>query len=224
MNDSERRKRETFLRSCGFGDAHASDFADGSLAKQYFAALLAVCGEIDHLAATEINAFGSARSGTDLRGQARDAIIDDLQAMRRTALAMRDEVPGIEAKFRVPYDNNDRSLLSAARAVLAEATTLKARFLAHEMPADFLEDLAAHIAALEAAISDQSTGVVTHVSASAAIDEAVGRGMDLLRKLDAIVRNKYANNAAVLAEWTSASHIERGPKRKTETPPTAPAQ
>ena len=222
MNDSERRKRETFLRSCGFGDAHASDFADGSLAKQYFAALLAVCGEIDHLAATEINAFGSARSGTDLRQQARDAIIGDLQSLRRTALAMRDEVPGIEAKFRIPYDNNDRTLLSAARAALADATPIKARFLAHELPADFLEDLAADIAALEAAMSDQATGTGNHVSAAAAIDEAIGRGMALLRKLDAIMRNKYANNAAVLAEWTSASHVERAPKRKKQEPPQAP--
>lgn len=222
MNDSERRKREAFLRSCGFGDAHTTDFADGSLAKQYFVDLKAVCAELDDLAATEINAFGSARSGTDLRRQARDAIIEDLQALRRTALAMRDEVPGIEAKFRIPYDNNDRTLLNAARAALTDATPLKARFLAHEMPADFLEDLTADIAALEAAMSDQASGVGDHVSASAAIDEAIGRGMDLLRKLDAIVRNKYANNAAVLAEWTSASHIERAPKRKKqETPPPA---
>jgi hypothetical protein len=38
-----------------------------------------------------------------------------------------------------------------------------------------------------------------------------------VRKLDAIVRNKYANNAAVLAEWTSASHN----RTSTETGETA---
>lgn len=224
MNDSERRKREAFLISCGFGDAHASDFADGSLAKQYFVNLKAVCAELDQLGGSEIAAFGSARAGTFSRQQARDAIIEHLQALRRTARAMADEVPGIEAKFRIPYDNNDRNLLNAARAALTDATPLKARFIAHEMAADFLEDLAADIAALEASMGDQASSVGDHVSASAAIDEAIGRGMDLLRKLDAIVRNKYANNAAVLAEWTSASHIERAPKRKKQEMPPASGQ
>jgi hypothetical protein len=223
MNDSERRKRQAFLRSCGFGDAHTSEFAEGSLGRQYFVDLKAVCAELDHLAASEAGAFGSVRQGTFTRQQARDAIIEDLQALRRTARAMADEVPGIESKFRIPYDNNDRNLLNAARAALADATPLKARFIAHEMPADFLEDLAADIAAMEESMSDQASSVGDHVSASAAIDEAIGRGMDLLRKLDAIVRNKYANNAPVLAEWTSASHIERAPKRKKhEEPPATP--
>jgi|GEM_PF-5805109 len=41
------------------------------------------------------------------------------------------------------------------------------------------------------------------------------------------MRNKFANNAEVLAEWTKASHVERASKRKkpeggsTPTTPTA---
>ena len=42
--------------------------------------------------------------------------------------------------------------------------------------------------------------------------------------LDAIVCNKYNRNAAKLAAWESASHIERAPQRekkpKVPTPPT----
>jgi len=46
---------------------------------------------------------------------------------------------------------------------------------------------------------------------------------EVKRKLDAIVRNKYANNAAVLAEWTSASHTERAARRaKPDQPPATP--
>jgi len=56
------------------------------------------------------------------------------------------------------------------------------------------------------------------------IDELIERGNDIVRKLDAIVRNKYANNVGVLAEWTSASHTERAPRKKTEpTPSTSPS-
>jgi hypothetical protein len=52
-----------------------------------------------------------------------------------------------------------------------------------------------------------------HVAAGAAIDDAIDRGIEVVRKLDAIMKNKYANNASVLAEWTSASHTERAPRR-----------
>jgi hypothetical protein len=47
--------------------------------------------------------------------------------------------------------------------------------------------------------------------------------MIALRKLDPIIRNKYANDPATLAAWTSASHIERAPKRKKESPPSTPS-
>ena len=53
-----------------------------------------------------------------------------------------------------------------------------------------------------------------------AIDDAVDRGVGVVRKLGAIIKNKYGDNPAVLAEWTSVSHTERGPKRRST--PTAP--
>ena len=213
MNDSERRKLEAFVRAYGFIGAHTTDFADGSLGKQHFTALGAVKNEITGLAASETSGHGAARQGTTTRGQARDALIATLETLSRTARAMSDTVPGIENKFRLPRDNNDQNLLTAARAAATDALPLTAQFIAHEMPADFLEDLAEDIADMEAAISTQSSGVGDHVAASAAIDDAITRGMELLRKLDAIVRNKYANNPGLLAEWTAASHVERAPKR-----------
>lgn len=36
----------------------------------------------------------------------------------------------------------------------------------------------------------------------------------LLNKLDALVRNKYRKDRATLAEWTTATHVERAPRRK----------
>jgi hypothetical protein len=114
-------------------------------------------------------------------------------------------------------------LINAARAFKADAEPLKAHFIAHEMSADFLEELQEDIDDFESAMSDQSTGVGTRVAAGAALDEIIQGGNDIVRKLDAIVRNKYANNAAVLAEWTSASHTERAPRRaKPDQPPAPP--
>ena len=225
MNDKESRNRQRFMRVHGFARAHASDFASNSLGAQTFAIVGAVIIEINGLAAGEVSAHGGARQGTETRAQARVALRVALEAINRTARAMANDVPGINEMFRLPRGNNDRDLINAARAFLADATPLKAQFIAHELPADFLEDLQADIEALESAIRDQSSGVGNHVAASAALDDAFSRGNEAVRRADAIVRNKYANNPGVLAEWTSASHIERAPRRaKTSEPPPTSGQ
>ena len=213
----------------GFGQAHVTDFAANSLGTQTFTTLAGIIAEIDGLAAGETSARGDARQGTETRAQARAALRDDLEAINRTARVMADEVPGLNDKFRLPRNTNDTDLLNAARAFKGDAEPLKAQFISHELPADFLEDLQADIEAMESAIGDQSSGVGSHVAASAALDDAFNRGIDVVRKLDAIVRNKYANNSGVLAEWTSASHTERAPRHaaagggSTPTPPAAPS-
>ncbi len=120
---------------------------------------------------------------------------------------MADDVPGLDDKFRVPRNNNDLQLLNAARAFATDALPLKAQFIALELPPDFLEDLNGGIEAMQAAISDQSGGLTTRVTSGAAIDDAIGRGIEVVRKLGAIIKNKYGANPAVLAEWTSVSHI-----------------
>jgi hypothetical protein len=215
-----------FVRVRDFGQAHTSDFSPTGLAHQQFTALATVITELDGHAAAESSGRGAARQGTETRAQARAALREDLEAINRTARAMADDVPGIDDKFRLPRGTNDKNLLNAARAFKADATPLKAQFIAHEMPADFLEDLQADIDALEAAISNQGSGIGNHVAASAAIDDTINRGSDLVRKLDAMVRNKYSNNPSALAEWTSASHTERAPRRSTgggSTPTPPPA-
>lgn len=225
MDDKERRKLETYARIEDFGTAHDKDFASNSLGKQIFAEISTIVASLTGHASSEASGRGSARQGTSSRGSAREELRADLEAIRRTARAMADDVPGIDDKFRIPRNNNDQQLLTAARAFLADATPLSAQFIAHELPADFLQDLQDDIAALEAAISGQASGVGDHVAAGAEINATIEAGDVAKRKLDAIVRNKYANNPGVLAEWTSASHTERAPKHKKETPPaTSPTQ
>jgi hypothetical protein len=224
MDDKERRKLETFTRIEDFGTTHDNDFAANSLGKQLFAEISTIVAKLAGDASSEASGRGLARQGTSTRGSAREELRSDLEAIRRTARAMADDVPGLDDKFRVPRSNSDQELLAAARAVATDAAPLSAQFIAHELPADFLQDLQDDIAALEAAISGQASGVGDHVAASAEINATIEAGDIAKRKLDAIVRNKYANNPGVLAEWTSASHTERDPRHKSapKTPATGP--
>lgn len=227
MNDNENRKRQSYLRARDFGAAHASDFAPTSLGKQLLNTLGTIIPEIDGHATSEVTGVGQEREGTTTRREAREALREALVAIRRTARVMAADIPGLDDKFRIPRNTNDQHLLTAARAFAADAEPLAAEFMAHEMPADFLINLNAHIAALETAISNQASGVGAHVSAGAGLDDAMDRADEVMRRLDAIMRNKYANNPGVLAEWLSASHVERAPSHKkspsSPTPPAPPA-
>jgi hypothetical protein len=224
MNDSENRSHQAFTRSQGFGIGHASDFAPTSVAAQLFATLATIVSTLDSHAAAQASSRGSAREGTTTRGQAREELRADLVNINRTARALADEVPGINDKFRVPPVGNDRILLNAARAAAVDAVPLEARFIALEMPADFLADLNDDIARLEATMDDQSRGVGNAIAARVAIETTVDEGVAVLGKLDAIMRNKYANDPATLAEWTSASHIERAPRRKKQSAKPGPSE
>jgi hypothetical protein len=218
MDDRENRRHQMFVRVRNFGTQHQADFALNSIGSQLFATLGGIVTQLDGHAAAQSSKGGSAKQGTTSRGVARQALRDDLEAINRTARAMAHDVPGITDKFRLPPPGNDQLLLNAARAIAADAVQFETQFIAHEMPADFLEDLNADIAALETAISEQSSGVGQRVAATTAIDTAIDDGVATVRKLDAVVKNKYADNPATLAEWASASHTERSPRHHSSPP------
>jgi hypothetical protein len=131
-------------------------------------------------------------------------------------------MPGIEEKFPVPHKQDGQELLSIARSALAAALPLKAEFLRREAPERVFQDLEADIAAYQTAFTSQNTGREEHVTASASIDGAVGRGLEALRQLDPIVRNKLHDNPALLAAWLSAKRTERATRRNNKSSPPTP--
>jgi hypothetical protein len=130
---------------------------------------------------------------------------------------------GAGDKFRLPRGHiNDQLLMAIARAFASDALPLKASFIEYGMPAGFLEDLTGQIRAFESAVNAQEGGRRESITATAAIEEAIERGMQLVRRLDAIVRNVFRDQPAKLAAWESARHIEHASHRSKERPP-APA-
>ena len=219
MNDIEKRRLEMFVRVKNFGASVAGDFAPNSVGQRLFATVAGVVLEIEAQASLKVSGIGSARQGTITRGQARADLRDTLEAINRTARAMADVVPGLENKFRVPRDANDQQLLATARSFAADVVPFSAHFTDHELPVDFVGGLNSEIAAMEAAIDSQSNGVGDHIAARAALDDAITQGVDAVRKLGAIVKNKYGEQPAKLAEWTSVSHTERARRRTSPVPP-----
>ena len=223
MTDKENRKYQMFVRVRNFSTAHAADFAVNSLAAQLIAALVVVITRLDGLIAAQSSGRGAAREGTSSRAAARAALRDHMEAIARTARTLARNTPGLDEKFRVPQESNDQHLIAAGRAFARDGVPLAAQFIALEFPPDFIEELNEDIADLEAAIDHHNTAVGGHVGARMAIDAAIEQAADIVRQLDTIIRNKYRNDPAILAEWVSASHTERDPKRKTSEAPPPPA-
>jgi len=222
MRDSEIRQSEAIARMNSFGVENAQDFAASSLGGRKFADLKALTEEIDRLGAQQSEGHGASQTGTEAKRAARNALRAAMRAISDTSEAMESTHPGISDTFRMPKNNSDEALLNAARAFVSSATPLKDEFIQYEMPATFIEDLVRLIADFESASGSRQLNTRKRVSATAALKDALERGMQLKRELDPIVRNKYRGNAAKLAAWESASHVERAPKRAAARPAQQP--
>lgn len=224
MKDVERRHSETFERVRDFGVEHAASFPAGTLGAELFSTLSAHVAALQTHAAAQSSKAGAGAQGTTSCAAAREALREDLDAISHTARSMSVKTPGLEERFRLPRGNrNDQQLLATARAFATDAVPFKAEFIRHELPADFLDDLAADIAAFEASITEQNRSRDARVSATGSIDEAIGRGIAAVRQLDAIVRNKFRDDPATLAAWASASHTERARRAAVPTSTAAPS-
>jgi hypothetical protein len=215
MNDQEIRTLDMFRGVRAFDIAHAGNFAAGSLGRELFDAVRQAIDDLSDQAAAESVAGGSKLQNTAGRAVARETLRQKMEAYRRTARSMAVTVPGLEEKFRIPRNASDQALINTARAFIQDATPLKAEFIRHEMPPTFLEALGAAIDALEDAIGDQKGSQGARKAAAASIDGAIERGLEAVRRLDPIVRNKFADQPNVVAEWQSARRIQRGPRSQT---------
>ncbi|HEX8774666.1 MAG TPA: hypothetical protein VF735_13925 [Pyrinomonadaceae bacterium] len=223
MDDSQTRKSEMLIRVDDFGVGHASAFPASSLGGQKFAAVRAIVEELQQHGTAQSASGSAARTSTGEKKAARDDLRRQMTAISQTARAMESSMPGISQNFRMPNTNGDQALLNAGRAFVQAATPLENEFISREMPAGFPGELSVAIDRFESACESQNQNREKRVSATAAIDEVIERGMAQVRELDAIVRNKFRADAATLAAWESARHVERPARRKSAASKQPPA-
>jgi hypothetical protein len=216
MNDTDGRTHQMLVRSREAFAQNINDFSAGGAARQLFADLQAAIIEVEQKAAAHGAGRSDAKQGTQSLNEAREELLADLSAIREAAKVM-----GVEEKFPYPPRNNDEQLLQMAGIYATNALPSKAQLIAHELPPDFLEDLAADKAAFQSTSAERGNAVGDHISARQELDDALGRGVEVVRKLTGLMKVKYANNAGKLAEWTAATHVERAPKRAKPNTPDA---
>lgn len=213
MQDNERRNYEMLVRSSGFFVPRAAAFPAASRGGELIAELDEVLRKIDANAEAKVTHASAAAQGTASRREARATLRRSLEAINRTARAMALDTPGLDKRFQMPRSSNDQSLLITARAYLTNAETFKADFIRNELAPTFHEDLRGFVSDFEQSIAGQNRSLGARVSATRAVKTAVAHGVSVVRRLDAIVRNKFADDSAALAEWERATHVERAPRR-----------
>ena len=223
MEDSTRRKFDKFEREQTFMADNAADFVKESPGDKAAKKHTAIIEEIRGLAAQQISGFSSAAQSVGNKDEMLDELLQTIRNMNRAANAFEDEVPGSGVKFRLPRNRSLQNILATGRAYHADAAPLESKFVEYGLANDFLDDLETLITEINAAGTTADSGGGQKAAATGGLLDAARRGMLNSRKLDAIVRIKYQNNAQKLAAWTVAAHLERSPKKKTPpTPPTPP--
>lgn len=204
MNDNDGVTHQMLVRSREAFAQSVNDFSEGGAARQTFARLQTRIPKIEQLAA----AFGVGRSGakqgTQTINDAREAILADLFAIREAA-----KVLGVEEKFPYPPRKNDEQLLQLAGVYATNALPLKADLIAHELPADFLDDLAADLAELQSAFAERMNAVGDHIAARQELDDELAGGLEDVRDLTRL------HESAVCQQPRQARRMGRGNSHRT---------
>jgi hypothetical protein len=146
------------------------------------------------------------RSATTLR--ARLARIRDFAA----AGALRLGSPGLRLPGRLK-ESSARALAESAHAMLDAAADRAAVLHSLGMPPTLLEEARRDLAELEDAIERRAGAIAASVTAGQAIRTLALEAYCILRHLDVLVRTRFAEDPARVAQWEAARTVQ-WPKRR----------
>ena len=210
MNHHDASLLATFKTTTDFGVKYAADFPTTGIAGQQFALVTSAVTQSETLGATQVAGVGQKHSGAISLAAARVQLHDDLVAIARAAHSLTLlGTDGLKGKFALSHNNSNQALINAANAFVTDATPLAAQMIGVGLPGDFIAHLTADIATFQAAISTKTAGAGVQAGATGALADAMHKAAIALHVLQSIVPNVYKNDAAKLAEWATASHVQK---------------
>jgi len=212
----------TFKTVDAFGIKYATDFPPTSLGGQQFALVHNAVTSTADLGATQVSGTEQTRSAVLAKAACRFHLHDDLIGITNAAHSLvLLGTAGIAGKFLMPHSNGDQALLNSARAFANDAAAFSAPLISTGLDAGFIAHLNADITDFETVITSKGSALGTQVGATGGLADAAHQAAVALHVLNTVVKNTYKNNPAKLAEWATASHIEK----HTPVPrPPKPAQ
>jgi hypothetical protein len=215
----------TFKTVSAFGAKYAADFPATIMGGQQFALVTAAVPQTATLGAAQVSGTESAHTGVLAKVAGRFHLHNDLHGIADAShsLALLGTA-GLEGKFLMPRSGGDQALLNSARAFQADAAAFSTQFISLGLPATFITQLGTDITDFETAIKAKGTGVGAQAGATGGLEDTANKAAIALHVLKTIVPNVYKNDPAKLAEWATASHVEKHTPVPRAKPAAAPTQ
>lgn len=234
MNDRDQRRYDRLTRIQTFARENAPDFALGSKAKELF-------DSVD----SRITDLEAAKAGQVPARVSKQTLLDglwlDFKNIARTARSIALTENGFASPYRLPEVPTEAAITTHAdsllqiledqpndsAAVKAAKAGLRGKFVAYEMPGEFVEDLRADREAVRNANKVNQGEIQEGIENTELIGQILEAAALDVQQLDAIMNNKYSRQPEKLRAWQSASRVERAPQRAKKsatgtTPPAAP--
>ena len=214
MNNYQQRKLNTYQAELAFMIENAADFPANSVGAKTMTLLADVIGQILSLSGEQRS--NVTRQQVSIKGDRLQQLIELLQKMNRAAIAMADEIDGIENLFRMPRKRATEVWLATARTFHTDSAAYEDEFKDYDLPATFRSDIIDLIGDIQAAANKADTAGANRAGATGGLMDAFKTAGKLSNKLNAVVLNKYSSNPQKLAAWAVASHLESPPRAKEE--------
>ncbi len=219
MTDREQNILDMFVSTVAFDAENFNDYKTLPDAVANFLIVKASITALENYSATQQS--GASGRAVEQKSTLRAAMRRKMKRYSRTARALNIDDPGFRRLFRIPDNDSDQLLLASAREFIVEARLFPTEFAGRGIPTTLADELEADVDAMEVAMSAKASGSIETVGATAGIDEQIEDGMTAEKILDSIMNNVYFDTPVKLAEWTSARHVKKAPKKK-ETPKPTP--
>jgi hypothetical protein len=145
-----------------------------------------------------------ARDEKQLRTELRSLHV---RTIVKIASALRGRVPGM-GTFKSPsLDLSAEPLLHAADAIRTTAAIYKDVFVEHGLPADFLEQLDAAMAALKASVDARGVARSRIAGATTTLASERSLGLQIVTMIDATLAHALKSDPATLASWHQAKRV-----------------
>jgi len=215
----------TFKTASAFGVKYAADFPAASVGGQQFALVSAAVPQTATLGAAQVSGEESVHAGVLSKVACRFNLRDDLHNISEAAhsLALLGTA-GLDGKFRLPRSGGDQALLNSARAFQTDAAAFSAPFVSLGLHDDFLTHLGSDITDFETVITAKGAALGEQAGATGGLEDTANKAAIALHVLNTIVKNTYKNDPAKLAEWATASHVEKHTPVPRVKKAAAPAQ
>jgi len=217
MSDEVRSIFEAADRMDAFGDANNDLIKTFPIPLGLFTELKTIKQGFEAVGAAR-SSFGSAgASATQSKAAVYNSIYHRLRQISRTAAMIKQREPDFDNKYILPRDKMPyQEGIERAKAIHADATADKQKFLDYLLKESVLDGLNADITAFESAGQGQIDAKMSSVGETANLDSLVERFMDIHTPLNQMMKNLFSDDPEKLAEWRTAAHIER--KKSTAKP------